>query len=134
LRHDREHKASLYQFSKRLCAILKQSLISFIHCFANLSAGEPAKVCQTRKMRFQIFLRAGSEHAGWHYQAFEGVQCAFRTTCGHCPGGKKSESSFSWQTVCLNYFPPTCNSYTKCAWPMIFSFGTSMTENLAGFA
>jgi hypothetical protein len=55
LRHDREHKASLYQFSKRLCAILKQSLISFIHRFANLSAGEPAKVCQTRKMRFQIF-------------------------------------------------------------------------------
>jgi len=24
----------------------------FIHRFANLSAGEPAKMCQTRKMRF----------------------------------------------------------------------------------
>jgi hypothetical protein len=52
LRHDREHKASLYQFSKRLCAILKQSLISFIHRFANLSAGGPAKACQALNLYF----------------------------------------------------------------------------------
>jgi len=31
----------------------------FIHRFANLSAGEPAKACQTRKMRSQMFASGG---------------------------------------------------------------------------
>jgi hypothetical protein len=47
--------------SKKFYASLAQSLI---HRFGILSAGEPAKVCQTRKLRFQIFLNAGGEHAG----------------------------------------------------------------------
>jgi hypothetical protein len=31
----------------------------FIHRFVNLSAGEPAKMCQTRKMRSQMFASGG---------------------------------------------------------------------------
>jgi hypothetical protein len=31
----------------------------FIHCFANLSAGEPAKACQTRKSYCRQFNHAG---------------------------------------------------------------------------
>jgi hypothetical protein len=31
----------------------------FIHRFASLSAGEPAKACQTRKMRSQMFASGG---------------------------------------------------------------------------
>jgi hypothetical protein len=49
---------------KKFYASLAQSLILFVHRFGILSAGEPAKMCQTRKLRFQIFLRAGSVNAG----------------------------------------------------------------------
>jgi len=50
--------------SQKLYASLAQSLISFIHRFGILSAGETVKVCQTRKLRFQIFLRAGMKMRG----------------------------------------------------------------------
>ncbi|MGO9585712.1 MAG: hypothetical protein ACLP2Y_05915, partial [Limisphaerales bacterium] len=59
LRNGGKHKALFYLFFKRLCSFSEQSSISFICRFAILSAGEPAKMCQTRKMRSQMFASGG---------------------------------------------------------------------------
>jgi hypothetical protein len=61
----------------------------FIHRFANLSAGEPAKACQTRKMRSQMFASGGQwnqkyEHGFIHLVILPELSvkwCITITTC-----------------------------------------------------
>jgi hypothetical protein len=89
LRNGGKHKAQFYLPFKRLCSFSEQSSISFIYRFDILSEGEPAKMCQTRKMRSQMFAGGGQwnqkyEHGFIHaviLLELPAMWCITVTTC-----------------------------------------------------
>jgi hypothetical protein len=66
------------------------TIVNFsIHRFANLSAGEPAKVCQARKMRSQMFASGGQRNQKYEHGFIHAaillelplMRCITVTTC-----------------------------------------------------